>query len=1105
MIKVLQNPFFILGAILLLLANSSSHPTNSGGYTGAPGDSVCSTCHSNSNPNFTGQISIDGVPASISAGQMYQITVTVTNPGLNQNEAGFQIVALNSTNTNAGNFTNPSAASSVKTSAGKKYFGHAPSVPFMGLSELTWTVTWTAPATGSGDITFYGGSVLANGNGSSSNDKFVTTETVGTLVSAPTPLSVTLSNVENTSCNGVADGTATAVPTGGTPNYTYSWNNGETTQTATELPAGLARVTVTDNAGGTSTASVNITQPTAINLTVQNTQNPTCFNTANGSISVSASGGNGGFFYDWSNGLSGASINGLTPGTYTVTATDINGCEAVKEIELTGSPAIQVVSAFITNVSCFGGSNGIIDLTASGGTGSLDIVWSNGHVGGYNANLTAGNYVATISDNNNCELEVDYNVNQPQQVGGNIVQTTPIACPGGSNGVALATGSGGVGPYTFVWSTGATTASASNLAAGTYTVTITDKNICTTTRQITLNNPAGMSITTAASTNASCLGVANGSATISVTGGTGPYSVMWATGATGLTLNNVTSGSYACTVTDSKQCTAVSSVSIGSNQQATLSLVSTTPPTCNGLNNGSITIEAINAAGYSVSWSNNGAGLVLNQLTGGTYTAQAANGNGCLSNPLEVQLSQPEAIAEDTAFVNNISCAGQVDGSIEVLYAGGTGTLTYAWSNDSIGTKIDSLSAGVYNLTITDDNECVDTAMYSILEPAAISVDSFELSSPTCYNSENGGLVIYVSGGSDTLIYNWTNGLVGDTLNGLASGAYIYEIEDGNGCLLSDTLNLNGPAVFLANDTITNTSIPGASDGQITTSFSGGSAPYSYLWSTGDTLSFIDSLSEGLYFLTLTDSLGCNQVFQFNVQSGDCALSVDFETTPASCFGAADGEVQLNVSNGTAPFTVNNPVSGLVAGTYDYVVTDSLGCNFAIEDVVISQPTALSITVDSIFNASGPTEKDGQITVSVVGGTLQYQYLWLDTNEVVISTSEDLSGALPGQYFLIVTDQNGCALVTDTLVISFISSSDDTEPIEGSVIPNPFMTQLIVKSGNEAAKLDIFTSEGKKMLALPFESQIDIILQTNDWAPGLYLVRLTNLKGKVQTFKVIKQ
>ncbi|MBK7007406.1 MAG: T9SS type A sorting domain-containing protein [Saprospiraceae bacterium] len=395
--------------------------------------------------------------------------------------------------------------------------------------------------------------------------------------------------------------------------------------------------------------------------------------------------------------------------------------------------------------------------------------------------------------------------------------------------------------------------------------------------------------------------------------------------------------------------------------------------------------------------------------------------------------------------------------------------------------------------------------MYSILEPAAISVDSFELSSPTCYNSENGGLVIYVSGGSDTLIYNWANGLVGDTLNGLVSGAYIYNIEDGNGCLLSDTLILNGPSLFVANDTITNTSIPGANDGQITTSFSGGSAPYSYLWSTGDTLTFIDSLSEGLYFLTLTDSLGCNQVFQFNVQSGDCALSVDFETTPASCFGAADGEVQLNVNNGTAPFTVNNPVSGLVAGTYDYVVTDSLGCNFAIEDVVISQPTALSITVDSIFNASGPTEKDGQITVSVVGGTLQYQYLWLDTNEVVISTSEDLSGALPGQYFLIVTDQNGCALVTDTLVISFISSSDDTEPIEGSVIPNPFMTQLIVKSGNEAAKLDIFTSEGKKMLALPFESQIDIILQTNDWAPGLYLVRLTNLKGKVQTFKVIKQ
>ncbi|MBP6397954.1 MAG: hypothetical protein KA340_08740, partial [Saprospiraceae bacterium] len=974
MIKVLQNPFFILGAILLLLANSSSHPTNSGGYTGAPGDSVCSTCHSNSNPNFTGEISINGVPSSISAGQLYQITVTVTNPGLNQNEAGFQIVALNSTNTNAGNFTNPSAASSVKTSAGKKYFGHAPSVPFMGLSELTWTVDWTAPATGSGEITFYGGSVLANGNNSSSNDRFVTTETSGTLMSAPTPLSVTLSNVQNASCNGLADGTATAVPTGGTPNYSYSWNNGETTQTATELPAGLARVTVTDNVGGTSTASVNITQPTAINITVQNTQNPSCFNTPNGSISVSASGGSGGFFYDWSNGLSGSSINGLTPGNYTVTATDINGCEDTQEVQLTGSPAIQVESAFITNVSCFGGNNGIIELTASGGTGSLDIVWSNGQSGGTISNLTSGNYAASITDNNNCQLEVDFNVNQPQQVGGNIVQTTPIACPGGSNGVVLATGSGGVGPYTFVWSTGATTASASNLAAGTYAVTITDKNTCTTTRQITLNNPAGMAITTVSSTNASCLGVANGSATITVAGGTGPYTVSWVTGATGLTLNNVTSGTYACTVTDSKQCTAVSSVNIGSNQQATLALVSTTPPTCFGFNNGSITIEAINAAGYSVNWSNNGTGLELNQLTGGIYTAQAANPNGCLSNPLEVLLNQPVAIAEDTAYVDNISCYGLIDGNIEVLYEGGTGTLSYLWSNDSIGAKIDSLSAGVYHLTITDTNGCVDTALYSILEPLAISIDSFVLTSPICYNSEDGGLVIYVSGGTDTLIYNWTNGLVGDTLSGLASGAYAYNIEDGNGCLLSDTLVLNGPAVFAPNDTITNTSIPGASDGKITTSFTGGSAPYSYVWSTGDTLSTIDSLAEGLYFLTLTDSLGCNQVFQFNVQSGDCALAVDYLTTPVSCFGAADGEVQLNVSNGTAPFTVNNPISGLAAGTYDFIVTDSLGCNFAIDDVVVSQPAALSISVDSIVNASGPTKTDGQILVSVAGGILQYKY-----------------------------------------------------------------------------------------------------------------------------------
>lgn len=1105
MLKILQNPFFILGAILLLLANSSSHPTNSGGYTGAPGDGVCSSCHSSTNPSFTGSIAIDGVPASITAGQLYQITVTVTNPGLNQNEAGFQIVALNSSNTNAGNFTNPSAASSVKTSAGKKYFGHAPSVPFMGLPELTWTVDWTAPASGSGEITFYGGSILANGNNSSSNDKFVTTEASGTLVSSPTPLSVTLSNVENASCNGVADGTATAVPTGGSPNYSYSWNNGETSQTATALPAGLARVTVTDNAGATSTASVNITQPTAINITVQSTQNPTCFNTGNGSISVSASGGNGGFFYDWSNGASGATISGLNPGNYVVTVTDNNGCEAIDDIQLTSPPSIQVVSAFITNVTCFGGNNGSIDLTASGGSGSLDIVWSTGQTGGLITNLSAGNYAATITDDNNCQLEVDYNINQPTLVGGSTSITTPIACPGGSNGVALATGNGGVGPYTFSWSTGSTTASAPNLSAGTYTVTITDKNNCTATRQVTLNNPSGMSITTASSTNASCLGVANGSATIAVTGGTGPYLVSWSTGATGLTLNNVTSGSYACTVTDSKQCTAVSSVSIGSNQQATLALITSTQPTCFGLNNGSITISAVNAAGYTVTWSNNGSGLVLNQLTAGTYTAQAANGTGCLSNPLEVVLGQPAAILEDTADVQNISCAGLEDGSITVTYSGGTGTLTYAWSNDSIGTSIDSLSAGNYNLTITDTNGCQDTTTYTITEPAPVLLDSFNLIAPVCYNSEDGGIMVFVSGGTDTLIYNWANGLVGDSLAGLAAGNYVYQISDGNGCLISDTLVLLGPAAFLANDTITNTSIPGAADGKITTAFIGGTGPYSYAWSTGDTLSSIDSLAEGLYFLTLTDALGCNQSFQFNVQSGDCALAVSVATTNVSCFGLADGEVTLNVSNGTAPFSVNNPVTGLAAGVYDYVVTDSLGCNFAIEDVVIIQPAALVIKIDTIISASGVAVSDGEIQVTVSGGILQYQFTWLDTNDVVVSTSEDLTNVLPGQYFLVLTDQNGCAVVSDTLVVSFISAVDVTEDDQFTLAPNPFTSQIWIKGVKNAALAEVFTAEGKKCYATRLNGQSDNIIHTLDWTPGLYVVKITSQKGQVHTFKVVKQ
>lgn len=1103
MLKFLKNPFVVLGAVLLLLANSSSHPTNNGGYTGAPGDGVCSQCHSGG--SFTGEINIDGVPATITAGNTYQITVTVTNPNLNINEAGFQIVALTSSNTNAGNFTSPSAGSSVKTSATKKYWGHAPSIPFSGLGELTWTATWTAPATGSGDITFYGGAVLANGNNSSSLDKFVQTQTSGTLASSPTPLSVTLTNVENVSCNGGSDGSATAVPAGGTPNYSYAWNNGETTATASALPAGTARVTVTDNSGNTSTASINITQPTAINLSVTNTNSPSCFNSANGSVTVNATGGAGGFFYDWSNGASGATITGLDPGTYFVTATDNNNCEKILQVNLSGPPAIQVVSAFVSNVTCFGGNNGAIDLTATGGTGALDIEWSSGQTGGSITNLAAGSYTASITDNQGCQLETSYNVSQPQAVGGNVVVTTPISCQGGSNGVATATGSGGTGPYTFIWSTGATSAQATNLSAGTYVVTITDKNNCSGTKQVVLSDPAGMSINTTNVVNASCPGVANGSATISVSGGNNPYTVLWSTGATGLTLSNVTSGTYQCTVTDNKLCTKVSSVTIGSDQQATLELLSTVSPTCFGLSNGSINILASNANGYTINWSTGQSGSAISQLPAGIYTAVANNSAGCISNMLTVELTQPAAISQDTTTVQDISCAGLEDGSIEVLYAGGTGALQYTWSNDSTGSYIDSLTQGTYFLTITDVNGCNQLDSFVIVNPDSLAVDSFILTTPTCYNSMNGGLIVLASGGTGALSFAWSNGLVGDTLTNLAAGQYIYHLSDVNNCLVSDTVLLAGPTAFEPNDTITNTSVQGSTDGKIQTSFEGGSQPYLYNWSTGDTTSFIDSLAEGLYLLTITDAAGCTEEFQFNVQSGNCALSVAYAIQNVSCFGDSTGVISFAISNGIPPFTINENSEGLPAGSYNFIIEDSVGCTFVINNIVITEPSLLTAEVDSITNTTGPTKADGSVDISVEGGTAGYQYIWLNAAGDTVSTQQDLSNALPGLYSVVVLDLNECSYSIDSISIGFVSSIQEGDAIKWvSVSPNPFNTQLEVQNLAGEGTISIFDLSGKRISVTQFQGSERKSFDTASWPSGWYLVKVQSKGSEFRTFRLIK-
>ncbi|WP_410493659.1 beta strand repeat-containing protein, partial [Chryseobacterium sp. 18068] len=419
--------------------------------------------------------------------------------------------------------------------------------PFSGVTTSTLTVTG---ATGAMNGYQYR-CVATNSSGSATSNSAILT-----VVSISASTTKT-----NVSCNGSTNGTATVTASGGIAPYTYSWSpSGGTAATATGLAVGVYTVTVTDNLGCFTTATATITQPTAISGTTVVT-NIACNGGSTGSINLTPTGGSAPYTFNWGGGITTEDRTGLAAGTYTVTITDANGCTGTVTATVT-QPTAMSATVSQTNVSCNSGSNGTAGIVVTGGTAPYTYSWSpSGGTAATATGLVAGTYTVTVTDANACTITRTVTITQPTAISGTTVVTN-IACNGGSTGAINLTPTGGSAPYTFNWGGGITTEDRTGLAAGTYTVTITDANGCTGTVSATVTQPTAMSATTS-QTNISCNGGTNGTASIVVTGGTAPYTYSWSpSGGTAATASGLSAGAYTVTVTDANACTITRTVTI---------------------------------------------------------------------------------------------------------------------------------------------------------------------------------------------------------------------------------------------------------------------------------------------------------------------------------------------------------------------------------------------------------------------------------------------------------------------------------------------------------------------------------------------------------------
>ncbi|WP_169312041.1 T9SS type A sorting domain-containing protein [Fluviicola taffensis] len=799
------------------------------------------------------------------------------------------------------------------------------------------------------------------------------TGTVNATVTQPTAVSG-VTTVTNVACFGNSTGAINLTPTGGTPGYTFNWNSGvATTEDRTSLTAGTYSVTITDANGCTGTISPMVTQPAAVVSGTTVVTNVACFGNNTGAINLTPTGGVGPYTFNWVGGATTEDRTLLSAGTYSVTITDANACTGtVSGITVTQPAAVVSGTRVVTNVSCFGGNNGAINLTPTGGVGPYTFNWVGGATTEDRTSLTAGTYSVTITDANACTGTVSgITVTQPAATVSGTTIVTNVACNGANTGSINLTPTGGTGPYTQNWVGGITTEDRTVLTAGTYSVTITDFNGCTGTVNATVTQPTAISVTAASQTNVSCNGGSNGAAAINTpTGGVSPYTYNWTpgnpTGDGTVSVTGLSAGTYTVTVTDDNACTASQSFTVTQPTALSVMAASQTNVACFGGSNGAAAINTPTGGtpGYTYDWTPGtptGDGTVsVNGLTAGTWTVNVTDANGCVASQ-NFTVTQPTAISVTAASQTNVACNGGSNGAAAInTPTGGTPGYTYDWTPGTPTgdgtTSVNGLTAGTWTVNVTDANGCVASQSFTVTQPTAISFTAASQTNIACFGDATGAFAVNTpTGGTGAFTYDWAPGTpTGDgttSVTGLTAGTYSVTTTDNNGCTASISFTITEPPVLVVSaGGQTNVSCNGGSNASATVTVSGGTPGYSYLWSpTGGANATASGLTAGTYTVTVTDANGCQATQTFTITEPTVLDASSGSQVDVLCNGGSTGSATVIPTGGTGTYDYSwaptggtaATASGLVAGTYTVTVTDDNSCQ-ATKTFVITQSAALT-------------------------------------------------------------------------------------------------------------------------------------------------------------------
>ncbi len=885
-------------------------------------------------------------------------------------------------------------------------------------------------------------------------------------------LNAGLDSTPDVTCFGLNNGSAYAHVSGGTPPVTYGWSTGSTALSLHNLSPGTYSFSAGDGTGCVRIDSFTIIQPNPVGISATLT-NPACHGACNGTIATIDTGGTGGpYNYLWNTNpvqLSQTAIN-LCAASYNVTVSDANSCSASASFTLTQPAAAAVNQVSITNVTCIGGNNGSIVVSAGAGfNGTVTFQWSNGEVGAQDTALSAASYTVTATDSLGCSASAIYTVTQPANgINLHAPAITNIVCYGNTNGTIVANASGGVGNLTYTWTnvtagTQLTGQAINNLAAGTYQLTVTDGNGCTDTTSYLVKTPSQLVIDSIIHNDVICAGT-NGQAQVYTHGGTGAYTYGWSSNSS-VTTSSITGlpgGLYSVTVTDSAGCTVSSQFVIFEATPISVSSITIANVSCAGGNNGSVTItDAGGIPPYHYIWSNGNTSQNDSNLTAGIYYLSISDSNSCLLL-VDYTIAQPGILLPGTPDILNIGCAGGTTGSITANPSGGTPAYTYSWVQQSSGQTystqtISNLSADIYAVTITDAHGCSVTASYSIsaVPQLIYTYDSINVS---CANGSNGSISVSILSGKPPYRFMWDNTAGTDSsYNNLTAGLVDLIVIDSDNCRGESLVNITQPQPLVIHQlSLGEISCSAGNNGYISASVTGGTPGYVFKWNNLQTGLIDSGLTAGNYNLTVTDTNLCTVTQSFLLTQPDPLVSVPV-TQNAKCFSGTDGSIDANPSGGTAPYTfiwsngATTQVDGnLALGPYSCTIQDALGCMLTISDSV-GQPSQIHIT-DSVTAVKCAGQHSGTAFIFPSGGVPPYDFsATQDSVNFINATNGILEGLDTGYYNIRISDSVGCIIqasvdIPPAIPDSFSTLVDSTlcygpNYSDGAALVTPYTTQ----------------------------------------------------------------